>query len=67
MRYKPNLPPPALTMPQVCDYLQVGDDCLRRLIKSGQLQAFRAGRRLRVTPQALEAFTQNMRVLKETR
>lgn len=50
------MPAPALRVPAVAEELDVHEESVRRLIWTGQLEAFRIGRSLRVTRAALDAY-----------
>ena len=47
-----------LTILQVAEILQTSPRTVRRFIKSGELQAIRIGRSVRVRPEALQSFIQ---------
>ena len=50
------MPSPALRLPAVAEELDIHEETARRLVASGELDAFRVGRSIRVTRAALDAY-----------
>lgn len=51
-----------LSLEQVAKMLQVSERTVMREIKAGKIQAFKVGRALRFTPEAVQAYIANQTV-----
>lgn len=55
-----------LTLPQVCDLMQLGPDHVRRAVRRGDLPASKLGGRLRFRPSDVDTYIDGRRVTPTT-